>query len=207
MTIFQAKQLSIAEVHERFGFQRIYAPSFESFLALEPVTPGEQEELRQIRNDFDAYLMEGKVSEGMVKALTVFPLLRVAGYYRPPIKLRLEENIALIQTEDEEIQIVGRLDLLAVHKNNPKPLLWVLIVEAKNSDIDARAGLPQLLTYAYQSLERQDSVWGLTTNGLSYQFVQIQNGEAPSYQLLPILNLMEFEPPTEIVQVLKAIRQ
>ncbi|WOB45424.1 hypothetical protein HNI00_21530 [Thermoleptolyngbya oregonensis NK1-22] len=133
MTIFQAKQLSIADVHERLGFQRRYAPSFEPFLVLEPITPREQEELRQIRNDFDAYLVEGKVSEGMVEALTVLPLLRLAGYYRPPIKLRLEESIALIQTEDEEIQIAGRPDLLAVHKNNAEPLLWVLIVEAKNS--------------------------------------------------------------------------
>ncbi|MDG2616101.1 hypothetical protein P7L53_07565 [Thermoleptolyngbya sichuanensis XZ-Cy5] len=53
MTIFQTKQLSIADVHKRLGFQRGYAPSFEPFLVLEPITPREQEELRQIRNDFD----------------------------------------------------------------------------------------------------------------------------------------------------------
>ncbi|CAN1209379.1 hypothetical protein TUMEXPCC7403_04085 [Tumidithrix helvetica PCC 7403] len=51
---------------------------------------------------------------------------------------------------------------------------WVLVIEAENSAIDSLEGLPQLLTYAYKSLERQSSVWGLTTNGTRYDFFYIQ---------------------------------
>ncbi|PSP23374.1 MAG: restriction endonuclease subunit R, partial [Cyanobacteria bacterium SW_5_48_44] len=47
----------------------------------------------------------------------------------------------------------------------------------------------------------------LTTNGRHYQFVYIQRGNPPSYQLMPFLNLMEPEPPSQILQVLKAICQ
>ena len=66
-------------------------------------------------------------------------------------------------------------------------------------------GLPQLLTYAYQNLKYQDTIWGLTTNGMHYQFVNIQGGNNPTYQLLPLLNLMEPEPSILLLQVLKAI--
>ena len=68
-----------------------------------------------------------------------------------------------------------------------------------------RLVLPQLLTYAYECLEHQFAVWGLTTNGREYQFVYIQQGNPPTYQLMPLLNLMESERAIELLQVLKAI--
>jgi len=79
------------------------------------------------------------------------------------------------------------------------------VIECKNSEVDPLGGLPQLLTYAYKSLARQPRVWGLTTNGARYQFVYIQQGNPPIYQLMPFLNLMESEPAVQILQVLKAI--
>jgi len=207
MTIFNTKELSLGDVHQLLGFQRQYNSSFTSLLFLDNLTEFEQQELIQIRNDFDNYLSESKVLEGMVKALTTFPLLRLAGFYRSPIKIALEENIAPINIVDEDTNITGRLDIVAINKNsklNNVPF-WVLVIECKNSEIHPSAGLPQLLTYAYQSLERQTTVWGLTTNGQNYQFVYIQQGNSPTYQLMPFLSLMEPEPAIQILQILKAI--
>lgn len=208
MTILNAKELTLNHVHRLLGFQRQYNPSFTSLLSLELLTEFEQHELVQIRDDFDNYLAESQVLEGMVKALTTFPLLRLAGFYRSPIKISLEENITRINIVDEDTTITGRLDILAVNKtiqtttNIP---FWVLVIESKNSEVDPSAGLAQLLIYAYKSLERQTSVWGLTTNGQNYQFVYIQQGNQPTYQLMPFLNLMESEASIQILQVLKAI--
>jgi hypothetical protein len=53
----------------------------------------------------------------------------------------------------------------------------------------------------------QRSVWGLTTNGINYQFVQIQAGEPPQYFLLPELSLLHRESAVSLLQVLKAIGQ
>lgn len=206
MTILNTKELSLSDVHHLLGFQRQYNSSFTSLLSLENLTEFEQQELVQIRNDFDNYLSESKVLEGMVKALTTFPLLRLAGFYRSPLKMALEENIASINIVDEDINITGRLDILAVNKTkklNNIPF-WILVIECKNSEIHPSAGLSQLLTYAYKSLERQVS-WGLTTNGQSYQFMHIQQGNSPTYQLMPFLSLRESEPAIQILQVLKAI--
>src|ERR671932_2492602 len=106
---------TLNDVHNLLCFQRQYKSSF-TLLSLEPLTEIEQQELLQIRDDFDNYLGESKVLEGMVKALTTFPLMRLAGFYRSPIKISLEENIAQINIVDEDTNIIGRLDLLAVNK-------------------------------------------------------------------------------------------
>ena len=208
MAILQSKNLSIGDIHRLFGYQRQYNDSFTSLLSLEPLSEFERQELLQIRTDFDNYIIESKVLEGLVKALTVFPLMRLAGFYRSPIKIALEENIADIVIEDEDTKVTGRLDVLAVNKtkfNAAKSYFWVLIVESKNSGIDVFEGLPQLLSYAYDCLKHQKSVWGLTTNGREYQFVYIQQGNPPMYQLMPSLNLMESQRAIELLQVLKAI--
>jgi hypothetical protein len=203
-----AKELTLADVQRIFGFQIQLGGSFTPLLNLEPLTEFEQQELSQIVEDYRNYFLESKVGEGLVKALTTFPLLRLAGFYRYPIKIGLEENIAQIHIEDDDTNITGRLDILAVNKSirtaTDTPF-WLMVIESKNSLVDPVAGLPQLLTYAYQSLDHQTSVWGLATNGLRYQFVYIQLGDTPIYQIMPDLNLWEIDRTTQLLQVLKAI--
>lgn len=175
---------------------------------MEPLTEIEQQEILQIRNDFWHYFSAGKVYEGLVKFIVLAPLMRLSGFYQYPIGIRLEESIADIDIEDEDTKITGRMDILAVNKAMPKITgisFWILVIEAKNSSVSALEGLPQLLTYAYKSLEHQESVWGLTTNGLNYWFVYLQQGNPPTYQLLPELNLIDSERSLQLLQVLKAI--
>lgn len=208
MTALNAKNLTLSEVLRLLKFQKLPNGSFTPLLSLEPLTEFEQQELIQTCEDFDSYLTDGKVSEGQVKLVSVGPLLRLAGFYRSPIKMFLEEGIADIAVEDEGATITGRLDLLAIDKNTFTTTdvpFWILVIETKNSAIDVLAGLPQLLAYAYKSLEHQTSVWGLVTNGARYQFAYIQSGTPPSFQLMPLLNLMDCEPAIQILQVLKAI--
>ncbi len=119
-------------------------------------------------------------------------------------------NPPLLQDKvlDEDTHITGRFDIVAVNKEQPtgnSMPLWVLVVESKNSEVDVSTGLPQLLTYAFNSLERQESVWGLTTNGKLNEFVYIHQGNPPTYQFMPILNFFERDRTIQLLQVLKAI--
>ncbi len=209
MTVINAKNLTLNEVSNFLKFQQIFNnDTYPSFLSLEALTEFEQLELVQIRNDFREYLSFERVSEGLVQALTTFPLMRLAGFYRSPLKMSLEENIANITIEDEDTTITGRFDILAINKEKKIATdigFWILVIESKNSLIAPRAGLPQLLTYAYKSLEYQESVWGLATSGEFYQFVNIRRGNPPTYQLMPFLTLMEPESSVVLLQVLKAI--
>ncbi len=208
MTLINDGNLSLEDVQRLLGFQENYNDSFTSLLSLEALTEVEQQELLQIRDDFDRYLTAGKVSEGQVKFLVIAPLMRLAGFYKYPIQIKLEEDIAEIKIEDENTTITGRLDILAVNKIRKltdKTFFWVLLIESKNSSISPFEGLPQLLTYASESLQYQTSVWGLVSNGQYYQFVYIQQGNPTTYHLMPLLNLMEPKRAVELLQVLKAI--
>jgi hypothetical protein len=208
MPTLNTKNLTLRDVHRLLGFQRQSNNSFTSLLSLETITEFEQQELKQIRDDFDNYLSAGKVSEGQVKFLAIAPLMRLSGFYRSPIEITLEEGIEEILVEDEDTLITGRMDILAVSNAQAATAIsrfWVLVLEAKNSTVEVFEGLPQLLTYAFKSLEQQESVWGLATNGLRYQFVYLQSGTPPTYQLMPELNLVSSERSIQLLQVLKAI--
>ena len=205
MVTLQAKNLTLNEVHQRLDLQpSVQRVRFTDVLNLPDLTEWEMAKMAQIRIDFQAYWQAGKVLEGQVQLLVLAPLLRLAGYYRSPIQLSLEQAIAEIMLDDEDTKITGRLDLLAARRDAVTPL-WVLVVESKNSQVDALNGLPQLLTYASQSLTSQESVWGLATNGFSYYFVRLISGETLSYQLLPELNLLDSDRALVLLQVLKGI--
>ncbi len=62
-----------------------------------------------------------------------------------------------------------------------------------------------MLTYAFKSLEQQQLVWGLVTNGQRYQFVYLDRENPPNYQLMPLVNLSEIQGSILLLQVMKAI--
>ena len=207
MTVVNAKNLTLDEVHHLLKLEKQEGGSFPLSLAMEPLTELEQQEIVATRNHFENHLRSG-ASEGQVKLIAVGPLLRLAGFYSSPLLILVEEGIARIEIADEDTTITGRFDILAINKakqvkeNVP---FWVLVVEAKNSSVSPSVGLPQLLAYAYQSLAYQESVWALATNGELYRFVYLQAGNPPTYQLMPFLSLTDFDSSIQLLQVLKAI--
>lgn len=209
MTIINnAREFNLDFVQRLFGFQESFNDSFNSLLSISAITEFEHKELEEIRNLFRNYYASGKISEGQIKFLILAPLMKLAGFYHLNITITLEENIADIFIEDEGIIIKGRMDILAINqvqqlRQNTR--LWILVIESKNSSLNAVEGLPQLLTYAYNSLKDQEYVWGLTTNGMDFQFVYIQQGSPPMYQLLPKLDLTRPQSSVQLLQVLKAI--
>ena len=85
------------------------------------------------------------------------------------------------------------------------PLL-ILVVESKNSEASESAGVAQMLTYAYSCLERQAAVWGLVTNGATYQFFYVRKGTPSTYLFMPSLDLFGDDRAMQLLQVLKALR-
>jgi hypothetical protein len=202
--------LVLRDVQRLLKLQRRLNDSFTSLLSLQPVTESEQNALAEIRQTFESYYEAGKILEGQIQFLFISPLMWLSGFHYPQIKISLEVGIADIDIEDAETKIKGRMDILAANRSREEAMvtaLWVLLIESKNSSIDASEGLAQLLTYAYTGLTHQDSVWGVTTNGMDYQFVWVQKGEPPTYQLFPKLSLLYPEQSIQLLQVMKAICQ
>ena len=212
MDISNAKDFSLREVERILKYRREQVlGQYATVLTLEDLTEFEQTEIEQISSDFQHYLYAGKVNEGLVKALTTFPMLRLTGFYSQPIELSLEENVMPVVIKERDEVVKGRYDVLAINQSaeQGQTPFWILVAESKNSEIAHSAGLPQLLVYAHQSLSHQSSVWGLMTNGFMYQFVLICAGntpeETPTYRLFRPLYLPDPSQATQIIQVLKSL--
>lgn len=206
--VLNAKDLSLRKVEQSLNYRRVKEIGrYLDFLPLEALTDFEQQEADKISADFQHYLYASRVSEGLIKALTVFPMLRLTGFYSQPVELKIEENIAPVVVAEADEVVKGRYDILAVNQNAERGQtpFWILISEAKNSQISHSAGLPQLLVYAHQSLSEQRSVWGLLTNGSLHQFVLIRKAEAVTYQLFTPLYLPDPAQMNRLIQVLKAL--
>jgi hypothetical protein len=196
------------------GFSPIFEGDFESYLSLPNLASHELSELAQIRDRFLRYLTLGKVSEGQARELSVAPLLQLAGYHNAPIYLRIEEEIDRIYIESEETHITGRFDIVAVNreeKSGPISPLWILVIESKNIEASEYVGTAQLLAYAHGTLEQQGCLWGLVTNGATYQFFYLETGNPEmggglTYRYMPTLNLRETDRSALLLQVLKSIR-
>ena len=205
MISLRASDLTLDEVHKLLQLEERAGESFESLLTLEPITETERHDLELIRINFKRYLSAGRALEGVVRFLAIAPLLQLSGFYSPPITLKVEENIAPINLEGEKTKITGRFDLVATKNLENDIEFWLLVIETKEGFAAPRIGLPQVLTYAYTSLERQPSVLGLATNGESYRFVHLQAGNPSTYSLLPELNLTDSDRAIQLLQVLKAV--
>ena len=209
-TTLDVSNLVLNDVHRLLKLEFNYSDSLKPFLPLQPLTEMERRRLEEINANFKSYFFDGYILEGLVKVLFVSPLMWLSGFFHPKIEITLEERIANIDIEDKEGVIKGRMDILATAKSLPEITLnplWILIIETNQFSVNASFCLPQLLTYAYKSLEHQESVWGLTTNGMDYQFVYLQKGKPSTYHLFPKLSLLYPEQSVQLLQAMKAICQ
>jgi hypothetical protein len=207
MATLRARELSLEDVHQLFGLEPVWEAEFEDFLTLPSITPEEADRLEQIRSHFGRYLLAGQVSEGQVRIVALNPLLQVAGYDR--LEYRIEENIDQIFIEAQDLYIRGRFDLVVVNRqlqNAQQQPLWILVVESKNLSAAESTGIAQMLTYAHSSLQHQSAVWGMVTNGEIYRFFYLQAGTPTRYYHMPSLSLMRSKQLTQLLRVLKAIR-
>ena len=199
-TTINAKNLTLSEVHRLFGFEKHYTNSFTSLLSLEDITEHEQQEIIQIRDDFDDYISSDRVSEGLVKALTTFPLMRFAGFYRRPIKISLEQDIAEISIEDEDTIVRGSIDVLLLLQS-----FWVVAIEAKRAQYSVEAGLPQLLFYMLNDPSPEQVTFGLLTNGSSFRFIKMTKRDTPQYAVSKLFDIAN--PGNELYEVFRILKR
>jgi hypothetical protein len=180
VTTLKARKLTLDNAHQLLGFSPDFDGSFEQHLTLEELSSTDRTTLNQIRDRLLHYITLGQVSEGQARELSVAPLLQLSGYHNAPIYLRIEENIDRIIIESDDLHILFT------------PSEYV--------------GIAQMLTYAHNSLAHQSAVWGLVTNGSTYQFFYLSKDKTFTYQYMPSLNIRERDRTLQLLQVLCAIR-
>ncbi len=204
VNVINASSLTLQAIRQQFHLKSEFEENLAAFLPLPDLTPTQQAHLTSIRTDWNRYLSAGKVSEGEVKVFILSRLLVEAGYLsREDLRVSLEEQVSAVEVEDSDHIIRGRMDLLICQEQtNSTVPLCILVIETKNSEIDVRAGLPQLLFYMHSFLGQQAVVWGLVTNGETYLFVRLVSG---TFQLFPYLVISSPQQAEQILEALIAL--
>ena len=128
----------------------------------------EKKSLDELRQRYLYQRSAGQLLEGTVTLLLVSPLLAIAGFYDPPLRVRAEESVSLTVDDGEEI-LSGRIDVL-VWLNQ----FWVVIVESKKTALSVWTALPQTLAYLMANPRPEKPSFALVTNGDDILLVKLR---------------------------------
>jgi len=195
---------TLNDVHALFGLSR--SDDHQFFEEWQGELPGlndlERASLDRVRKRFRYHREAGQVTEGMVNAIVVSPLLELVGFYDPPFRLRSEMTVE-VKTNQEQRLLRGRVDFLVV-----QDLFWQVVIESKETTFDVEVGIPQLLTYMMAAPVEQDALFGMVTNGNGFVFVKVRRGEDPVYDFSDVYSMLTRANQLYCVaQILKRIAQ
>ena len=202
----QAREVNLDQLQEDFGLVHLRDRKLftEGTIELPSLTVAEMELLDEVNDEF-SYLSAKDALEPIVKMVVLAPLLRIAGFFRPPFKVTAEKKVELM-TEDEGLIVRGLIDLLVFYNQ-----IWVVTIEAKRSEYSLKVAFPQVLTYMLASPNTQPIVSGLVTNGSEFRFIQLHKGEKPgekpSYVMSDLFSIDRGDDLYQVAKILKYLGQ
>ena len=192
--------LKLHDLKTRFNLQKSEAADFflewrdQSDVLLET----ERRVLDRLKCNY-LYLLEYPVMESIVKMVVLSPILDLAGFYEPPIRVEGEASIR-VSAEDEGEIIQGSIDVLVVQE-----MLWVTVIEAKNSEFSITKAIPQTLACMLANPRVHRPCFGLVVNGSEFLFLKLQitNG-IPKYATSNLFSMLnEGNDLDRVLQILK----
>ncbi|WP_211178600.1 MULTISPECIES: type I restriction enzyme HsdR N-terminal domain-containing protein [Brasilonema] len=164
----QAKDINLAHLSEKFGLERIEDEQFFRDWQdnLPELSDLEKQLVDEVKGEF-FHLSQYEILEPVVKMVVLSPLLKLAGFYRPPFYITAEKGIEIV-SEDEGTIVRGQIDILVFH-----PPFWIITIEAKRAQYSLEAAIPQVLAYILGSPDSRKPVFGFLTNGREFQFLKL----------------------------------
>ncbi|PSN11024.1 restriction endonuclease subunit R [filamentous cyanobacterium CCT1] len=193
--------LTLPELEEAKHLRLTDDPNFftEWHQNLPDLSDEEMHYLDQVQREFFDQVRGGQISEGLIKLIVISPLLHLAGFYRRPFEVRLEESVQVEASEANQVWR-GRIDALVI-----KDQFWILVVEAKNSAFGIDRAIPQALGYMLANPRPEHPTYGLVTNGSSFAFIKLTQAPKPVYEVSDVLLLL---PGRNVLgQVLRAMKR
>jgi hypothetical protein len=192
--------LKLHDLKTRFNLQKSEAADFfvewrdGSFLLNE----AEHVAIDRLKRNY-LYLLEYPVMESIVKMVVLSPILDLAGFYEPPIRVEGEASIQ-VSAEDEDEIVQGSIDVLMVQET-----LWVTVIEAKNSEFSITKAIPQTLAYMLANPRVNRPCFGLVVNGSEFLFLKLQIIDGiPKYATSNLFSMLnEGNDLDRVLQILK----
>jgi hypothetical protein len=172
--------VTLHDLSARFGLQLSTDPTFfpEWHAELPAISEQEKQQLDRIQASYLHLVSQTSMLEDVVKMVVVSPLLYLADFFLPPLSIQSEVAVQLV-IADEELVIEGKIDILVLHNR-----LWLLLIESKRAAASLEVGLPQLLAYMLASPNPVQPVYGMITNGGSFAFLKLVQGQDAAHYAL-----------------------
>lgn len=149
------------------------------------LTEREQQTLDAIRQKYFYQLSYDRLGEETIKLIVLSPLLDLADFFAPPFRFTTETTVQ-IQVESNDVVDRGRIDALVLQE-----MLWVVVIESKETSFSLELALPQALAYMLANPNPERPVFGMVTNGGNFIFVKLQiQEEVPKYELSNVFSLL-----------------
>lgn len=204
--ITQARDISLESLRNQFGLQAISSQNFfddffgEGQTALPDLTDLERQQLDRVQQNYLNLVEYGNFSEETVKMVVLSPLLDLAEFYQAPFSLHTEKSVEIVSI-DEGLTVRGKIDVLVAKQH-----FWVLVIESKSTQFDVLSALPQALAYMLNAPNPETPVYGLLVNGREFVFIELKHQPMPTYVRSFALSLERDNELTQILQMLKVIR-
>jgi hypothetical protein len=197
-----AHTLKLHDLKTRFNLQKTEVKDFfaEWLEHGNPLNDATRNALDRVKRNY-LYLLEYPVLESIVKMVVLSPILDLAGFYEPPIRVEGEANIQ-VSAEDEGELIQGSIDILVVQKT-----LWITVIEAKNSEFSITKAIPQTLAYMLAHPHSDFPCFGLVVNGSEFLFLKLQQGTTPQYATSNLFSMLnQGNDLYRVLQILKNLQ-
>ena len=196
----QANRITLVQLAEDFGLvaNTAEAAFLEWQESTAELTAREMETVEEIKQEY-LHLARYDLLEPVVKLVVLSPLLKLAGFYRPPFYIAAEKSIDLI-SQDGDLTVRGQIDILVF-----QPKFWVILIEAKRSYYSLRAAIPQ--TLAYMMGQAQPGSFGFVTNGNEFQFLNLVHQNSWEYSLSHTFSLDRHADLQQVIRILRHLGQ
>jgi hypothetical protein len=194
-----AHNLKLHDLKTRFNLQETQADDFftEWLDDAVPLQDADYAVLDRVKRNY-LYLLEYPVLESIVKMVVLSPILDLAGFYEPPLRVEGEANIQVAATDEGEI-IQGSIDVLVVQQS-----FWVTVIEAKNSEFSITKAIPQTIAYMLAHPDPDRPCFGLVVNGSEFLFLKRMQGTPPIYATSNLFSMLN--RGNDLYRVLQILR-
>jgi hypothetical protein len=199
----QAQEITLPQLSEKFGLERTDDAQFfqEWQDNLPELNDVEKQVLDEVKGDF-LHLSQYPMLEPIVKMVVLSPLLRLAGFYRSPFYLAVEQEVRIL-SEDEGTIVRGKIDILIC-----QPHFWIVVIEAKRAEYSLKVGIPQALAYMLAHPNPEKPAFGFVTNGTESIFIKLTRQNKPKYSFSNEFSLLNRGNDLyAVVSVLKRLAQ
>lgn len=150
---------------------------------LPEITTNEKQFLDEVKEEYFHLIKHCRMLEDLVKMVVLSPLLKVAGFYRPPFEIETEAQVQLAD-EDEGKIVRGRIDVLVLQGK-----FWIIVIESKKQQFSLDAAIPQALAYMLSNPNIDKPIFGLLTNGSNFIFVKVAKQDTWQYAFSDLFSI------------------